>query len=256
MKFYVLHYSKGDTRKKELLEREPRLNDATWITDYDREEFICDFFQQYTKSPLCKSYMSLQLKHFFALKDMIDNDIKEAIIFEDDVVFRKGWFEDFKAVTIPDGVDYISLGNFKSIPYNKKLVQYLNNGGTEATWVTQKYAKGFLENCTFVTGLDTSAYGYLSSINKPLLYFPVCNQTSLLEQTGFDEHQQVKPLPDWRQVVSQYKRFPLFNFFQCLEEFHKIELKKKKLDKKFKEVYGAELDIRNFEYITTNEFGI
>ena len=46
MKFYVLHYSKGEAaqkRKETLLLREPRLKDAQWITDYDREEFICDF---------------------------------------------------------------------------------------------------------------------------------------------------------------------------------------------------------------------
>ena len=136
------------------------------------------------------------------------------------------------------------------------MIQFLNNGGTEATWVTKKYAQDFLENCTFVTGLDTSAYGYLTSINKPLMYFPVCNQTSLLEQTGFDEHQQVKPLPDWRKVVSHYRRFPIFNFFTCLEEFNKIKQTKEKLEKKFKEVYGVEVDIRNFEYLGMNEFGI
>ena len=254
MKFYVLHYSKGDTRKKELLLREPRLKDATWITDYDREEFICDFFQHYTGSPLCKNYMSLQLKHFFALKDMVDNDIDQAIIFEDDAVFREGWLEDFQSITIPDDVDYISLGNFKSIPYNKKLVQYLNNGGTEATWVTKKFAQQFLESVSFIHTIDTIHYGYLTSIGKPLFYFPVCNQTSLL--VGGTGQVQVNPLPDWKQVVSQYRRFPIFNFFQCLEEFHKIELKKNKLEQKFKQVYGADIDIRNFEYLATNEFGI
>ena len=251
-----MHYSKGEARRKEVLLREPRLKDATWITDYDREEFICDFFQHYTKSPLCKSYMSLQLKHFFALKDMVDNNIDQAILFEDDVVFRKGWYEDFQNLTIPDGIDYISLGNFKCIPYEKKLIQFLNNGGTEATWVTKKYAKGFLENCTFVTGLDTSAYGYLTSIGKPLMYFPACNQTSLLEQTGFDEHQQVTPLPDWRDVVSNYRRFPLFNFFECVKEFEKMNIIKKKIEEKFKQVYEADIDVRNFEYLTMNEFGI
>jgi hypothetical protein len=257
MKFYVLHYSKGEVsrkRKETLLLREPRLKDATWVTDYDREEFICDFFQYHTKSPLCKSYMSLQLKHFFTLKDMVDNNIDEAIIFEDDVVFNKGWYEDFQDLTIPDGIDYISLGNFKCIPYEKKLIQFLNNGGTEATWVNLNFAKEFLKEVSFIHTIDTVHYGYLTSADKPLMYFPVCNQTSLL--TAGTGVVQTEPMPDWRQVVSQYKRFPVFNFFDCLEEFEKMKIKKKQLEEKFKQVYGADIDIRNFEYLGMNEFGI
>ena len=67
MKFYVLHYSKGEERKKELLLREPRLKDATWVTDYDREEFICDFFQVMILDHNFPFFVEIwsQFQHFF-----------------------------------------------------------------------------------------------------------------------------------------------------------------------------------------------
>ena len=72
-----------------FLKREPVLENAQWITQYDRSDFLCDYVKHVTKSPMCLANVSLHLKHLEALKDMVDNDIHEAMIFEDDVVFQK-----------------------------------------------------------------------------------------------------------------------------------------------------------------------
>lgn len=159
MKTYVIHYSKRPEVRKNLEEYAPFLKDATWIIQYDREDMFCSWIKFFTGSKLSLAYISNFVKHIECLKDMVDNNIEEAFIFEDDVVFQDDWENKFKSSfsLIKDNVDYVKLGCMHELPYiDNKVYLIGNNGGTEAQWVSLNFAKQFLNNLNFDHTVDTS----------------------------------------------------------------------------------------------------
>ena len=91
MKIYIIHYSKRPDVRNNLEEYAPFLKNATWMNRYDREDMFCSWIKFFTKSKLTLAYISNYIKHIECLKDMIDNNIEEAFIFEDDtcILFNK-----------------------------------------------------------------------------------------------------------------------------------------------------------------------
>ena len=110
-KFYVMHYKKNVERRARL---EPILEemgiDATWYTDYDKNELseavidtYCDInldlFKERTlgmyeevdydgyKGPTM-GHISLCIKHIKCMEDLVSSDYDNAVFLEDDVVFH------------------------------------------------------------------------------------------------------------------------------------------------------------------------
>ena len=252
MKYYVIHYTGGVRRKEELLKRAPWLKDATWITKWDREDIFCDFVKHVTKSPLCPNYMSLQLKHFETLYDMVINNVEEAMIFEDDVVFQENWEEKFNAVPIPDDINYVKLGCLHEKKHDGTLQTIYNNGGIEATYVKLPFAKEYLNEIAFIHTVDILQWGFFLQRNIPLYMIPVCGQLSFI--TGDSSStKQTEPLPPWREVIQYYTKIPKYKYTDLLEQYEDFKCKKQKVEELFEKTYNQKVDIKRIDYVYNNE---
>ena len=249
MKYYVIHYTKCEQRKRELIEREPWLRDATWVTKWDREDFLCDYVKYVTKSPLCLNYISLHLKHLEVLHDMVENDIKDAIIFEDDVVFQPEWKDKFDSITIPEDVNYVKLGCLHSCRFTGELMKISNNGGTEATYVKLPFANSFINDVSFLHTIDIVQWGHLTT--DALYMIPLCNQTSII--CANTSSVQTEKLPPWQEVIQYYKQVPKYKYTELLKQYEEFKIKKQKIEQLFEETYGQRVDIRKIDYVYKNE---
>lgn len=93
--FFVVHYSKNKDRK-DRLEKEFNkygISFVKWMTENDREDMkdnenLYVYSKKYSNKPINKGEISLTLKHYFALKDIVENEIPIAVIMEDNVSFK------------------------------------------------------------------------------------------------------------------------------------------------------------------------
>ena len=215
MKFYVIHYTKNTDRRVQLEKqlKDFDIVDVEWITEYDKEDPIVEKIKKFTKSPLSPTSISCSLKHYTAMEKMIRENIHEAVILEDDVVF----LEEFRSVKMyhPSGVLRLGLGvavlDAKIPPASSTTVwQVPNPGGSEATWVTQQFARVALKNVNFDNTIDMIQCALLKHFfNEKLRLVITCYQTSLTEPTI---EQQENPDLSWADYCNNfltYKRWTL-----------------------------------------------
>lgn len=94
--FFIVHYTKNKDRK-ERLEKEfltYDINNVTWIKEYDRENLgeIKNLYQynpKFEKKHLNDGLISVTVKHYTALKKIIEKNIEIAVIMEDNVTFTE-----------------------------------------------------------------------------------------------------------------------------------------------------------------------
>ena len=249
MKKYVVHYTKGSGR--EYLES--IIPDAQFITQFDKEDPFVSWVKTYTQTSVCMPYLSCNIKHIEAMKHMIDNDIKEAFIFEDDVVFIDDWknkFMNCKNAYFKDA-DFIKLGNLHELSFNQAPLMVGNNGGSEGQYVTLKFAKELLNKINMEMGIDIMYHGLLGGENIPCI--PVCAQTSIITRGDMDML-QMETLPEWRQYIHTYHRRSLFKYEDLLKEYEQFKVRKAKLEDLFAARYNKRVEIKRVEYVYKNEF--
>ena len=197
MKTYVIHYSKGNQRE----EMKKLLPNAHFISQYDREDPFCSWLKFVTKSKVCMSYISCNIKHLEALKDMVDNNIPEAFIFEDDVVFIDDWETKFMKTKNKycKSNDYIKMGCLHALSIKDEPYIVHNNGGTEGQYVTLQFAKEFLKLVNFDNTIDLMHHGFLGGGSIPCI--PVCSQTSIISRFD-EENNQTVELMEWKKYIS------------------------------------------------------
>jgi GR25 family glycosyltransferase involved in LPS biosynthesis len=66
-------------------------------------------------NPKCKNFIGNQLSHFYILEDIIKNDYKKSIIFQDDVRFKHNFLKDLGDVleNIPEDAEIVWIGLHK-----------------------------------------------------------------------------------------------------------------------------------------------
>jgi len=252
MKKYVVHYTKGNgpNVRKYL---ESIIPDAHFITQYDKEDFFVSWVKTYTETDVCMPYLSCNLKHLEAMKDMVDNNIEEAFIFEDDVVLIDDWENKFMTIKNKhfSDAEYIKMGNLHELSYDQAPLIVGNNGGAEGQYVTLKYAKRFLNNVNLEHTIDIMEHGLLNG--GPIPCIPVCAQTSIITRYGGGNNQD-KPLPNWIEYVRSYHSRKLFKYEELLKGYEKFKERKAKLEDLFFERYGKRVEINRVEYVYRNEF--
>lgn len=252
MKTYIIHYSKRPEVRKNLEEYAPFLKDATWMTQYDREDMFCSWIKFFTGSKLTLAYISGYIKHIECLKDMIDNNIEEAFIFEDDVVFQDDWENKFNSCfsLIKNKVDYVKLGCMHELPYvNNKVYLLNNNGGAEAQWVSLKFAKEFLNNINFDQSIDISQGRFL---NLQIPCIPVCHQTSMITNDSSSQY-QIEEVMGWIEYNNKYNSLKKYSYAYLLDEYQKFLNLKKEAEQSFFKKYKKKIDIKKFDYVYKND---
>jgi len=179
---------------------------------------------------------------------MIENDHQEAIILEDDVVFEEQWLEKFMSVQKPDGILFIKLGSiFIDIPFNDKLYQLGNPGGTEALWITRKFAKHVLQRLNFQQSIDIFYGAILNSLGHPLVCVPVCSQTSVFtHETTVGEN---KSNINWIEYIKNFSKYNKYSLENLLKEFEIFKKCKITWEKKFNKRFNCSIELNNFNYL-------
>jgi hypothetical protein len=234
-----------------LEERVP-IKDVRWFEDYNHDHPFVEWLNVTHELPYGMKLTSNLVKTMMMYKQMIDENIETALFMDDDVVFHKDWVEYFES--IPDDIKHIGFLNMGvSFMYNfkpklGKVYSIPNNGGCECSWVTLEFAKYFMENLNMKHALDIIWYGVLHSLGQPLLYLPVCHQTSTIKNSSTLEH-ETRSCGNWIEFVKAYKDSDKVDLNQLLKQFEESRERKKKLEDKFFEIYGKHVDIKSVKYI-------
>ena len=117
MKIFVLHYSKLTNRKEHILDQFKKhdIREFTFIENFDKDEITedqCpDFDQHYITNK--RSRLSLHMKHIYAYKLMITENIDEALIFEDDVILSDDFMNKLTnyMTQVPTDYDMVFIGD-------------------------------------------------------------------------------------------------------------------------------------------------
>ena len=228
MKYYVIHYPKRPERKESLIrqfsEHNISLDDVTWVEGLNKDDHFVKWVKVKTKSPMPLGQMASAVKQYWIMNDIIDNDIPEAIIFEDDVVIDPE-FDKLDKSTFPHDVGLLRLGAGVHIldssfqqnvkPDAHQTLSINNPGGCEAFWVTKAFAESYSNVSNFEYSIDMAQHGHLMNQGKPLLLRYVCHQTSI----GGGDSTTGECSGDWRSYVTNFGRLKHWSFRDIVEEY-------------------------------------
>lgn len=226
MKYYVIHYPKRPDRKENLrvqfVEHGISPDDVTWIEGLNKDDHFCKWVKVKTNSPMPLGHMSCSVKHYWAMKHMVDNEVPEAIIFEDDVIIDPA-FDTLEAgsqvgfLRLGAGVHILESYFRENVKPGPQTIAINNPGGSEAQWLTLDFAREFLASANFDYTIDMAHAGFLKSKGLPLYLRYVAHQSSLghPEESTTGDH-----CPgDWRQYIETFGTLKKYNFSELLEEY-------------------------------------
>ena len=127
-----------------------------------------------------------------------------------------------------------------------------NNGGMEVFWANNEFAHAFINNLNMEEAIDIVIHGMMRSAGKPLLNVPIAHQTSDIENNSTLDHSTRKS-SNWQAYVMNYPSVPKVNLDTLFDEFKQFEVRKKKVEDKFYELYDKRVDIKNVKYILNSD---
>lgn len=217
MKYYVIHYTKCPERKQRMLDQLTPLGiEPEWITEYDKEDPLISKIRLKTESPMSLGLISCSVKHFVAMKRMVDREIPEAIILEDDCVF----YPEFATAKPSHPSGFLRLGIGIGIqqderpPPGHNVYRLSNPAGSEAQWVSLEFAKVSISNVNFDHAIDMFQYAVMKNIfQEDMRCMNLCYQTSLVDKgtSLTDGGDSVVDWKDYTRTFLQRKRYS-FNF--------------------------------------------
>lgn len=110
---FIVHYSPLVERKKFMLEQLNKYElDNTFIEQYDRNNLLDEDVKIFHKD-LDRFHCAINLSHFFAYKQVLNNDKKYNLIFEDDVILSDNFKEKLGNALnqLPDDYDMLFIGD-------------------------------------------------------------------------------------------------------------------------------------------------
>jgi hypothetical protein len=203
MKHYIIHNDKEVERKK-LLEAQLEkfgIQDVEWVTTFPKEDLeYLKRINSYT--PL--GHLSCNMKHYDAMNRMVTEGIKEAIVFEDDVILSDLYDE----TKIPREYSYIKLGrgppdSLLEPSQEPRIVH--NNGGNEAYFVSLNFAKKFQKSLMWTMDIEQQAF--LVHIGAPIVCVPMCFQKY---ETSIHESRDSEI--SWIDFIHRYPSYKKYTF--------------------------------------------
>jgi len=126
-KIYICHWDKLKDRKEWMKKHltDNQIYDYEWVECYDKNTWdVEDIKKQFPNIfsslgngpkniPLKLSEISLLLKHFYIIKDIIDKKYKNALVFEDDFLLVENFIEKFNSymTQMPENWDLAWVGS-------------------------------------------------------------------------------------------------------------------------------------------------
>ena len=240
MKHFVIHYPKLKARKEALQRHlEDRgIIDVEWIEGLNVDDPFVIWLANKVGNTLPMGHFSCSVKHFHILHQMLERGIKEAIVFEDDVVLHK----DYKNIKFPK-LMFVKLGigvNFDMNPGTEPLM--VNNlGGNEANYVTEEFARRFLDQVHFGHSADIIYQAFLMNERHPLVCIPICHQTSLLDSSS----SCAGNMPHWISYIQSWPTLKKYKWTELLAEYAKVA----KVEDEFERNFGTRIKLTNIDFI-------
>jgi hypothetical protein len=256
--FFIRHCPELAPERKDFLinhhfkDRNLVNKDLRWMEDFNHDHEFVQWLNKYLNLPYGCKLTSHIVKTLEMCRIMIAENLETAISLEDDALFHKDWEKILESIQLPDNILFLNLGTsrfFKVKPELGKVYQISNNGGCEIHLITKKFAELFLKNLNLNSATDIIFHGFLTSIGHPLLCVPIGYETSTLEEHSILDHGSRKD--NWVEFVNNYSSNKS-NYWELLCEYEKFKIKKKETIEKFEELYGKKVDIKNVEYILSN----
>jgi GR25 family glycosyltransferase involved in LPS biosynthesis len=146
-KYYMCHYSKLTDRKKYVENVVSKYNiDLHWISEYDKEqldesELSAKFpylFSNRCGRKLSLAEISLAMKHYCVFLDVIKNDYKNVVVFEDDIILVDDFDNKLKKYInqLPENYDLLWIGvccDLHTPQTNPDINVYFNTHGSRCT---------------------------------------------------------------------------------------------------------------------------
>lgn len=223
MKYFVIHYPKKPERKR-LLEKQFEkygIDDVTWIEGLNKNDHFIQWIKERTGSPMPLGQISSSVKQYTIMQKIVDENISEAIIFEDDVIihpeFKQLNLENYPEQFLRLGVGVWILESSCPKPSAEATYAIQNPGGCEAFWVTQEFARGYLTQANFDYSIDMTQMGYIHHVLKrPMFCRYVCHQTSIKNNADSSTGHCPGNWIEYCQNFLQYKRY---NFSELVDEY-------------------------------------
>jgi hypothetical protein len=224
MKYFVIHYPKKPTRKQLLIRQFEKygidLDDVTWIEGLNKDDHFVKWIKHRTESPMPLGQVSSSVKQYTIMQKIVDENIPEAIIFEDDVIIHP----EFIDVDPRIECGFLRLGIGVGIlehecPKASPTVTYTvhNPGGCEAFWVSNDFAKSFMSQANFDYSIDMTQMGHLHHVLGHSMFCRyVCHQTSL----GNSSDSSTGACPgNWQEYCRNYLKYKTYNFPMLVHEY-------------------------------------
>jgi GR25 family glycosyltransferase involved in LPS biosynthesis len=174
-KYYICHYSKLEERRKYIEKHLESCNfKVEWVLEYDKE--MIDMNELKKKFPLITentkfnrklsmSEISLILKHFHIINEVVINEYSNVVVFEDDIVLVEGFDEKLQvyANQLPTNYEILWLGTCCNLHINevKEGVNvYSCNRGSRCT------------HCYLISyQACKKIVNYFNTVNEPIDWF-------------------------------------------------------------------------------------
>ena len=137
----------------------------------------------YRTQNYAKKIMGNQLSHYYILEDMIKNNYKFIIIFQDDIIFRKNFTNELENVikNIPDNAEIVNIAFHKFAAYNQFIPWDLNQ--KENIMIKQKVNKYIsILNDT----VNPCSLGYIVTLNGAKKIINYFNNNGFLRATDWN----------------------------------------------------------------------
>jgi hypothetical protein len=224
MKYFVIHYPKKPGRKTLLIRQFEKfgidLNDVTWIEGLNKDDHFISWMKKRTASPMPLGQISSSVKQYTIMQKIVDENIPEAIIFEDDVIIHPEFADvdpriECGFLRLGIGVGILEPNCPKASATETYVIQ--NPGGCEAFWVSNDFAKSFMSKANFDYSIDMTQMGHLHHVlGHPMFCRYVCHQTSL----GNSSDSSTGACPgNWQEYCRNYLKYKTYDFPMLVHEY-------------------------------------
>ena len=117
----------------------------------------------YKNEHYVKNIMGNQLSHYYILKDMIKNNYKYIIIFQDDIVLRKDFIQQLNSLlnNIPYNAEIVNIAFHKFASYSQFIPWDLNQKIEDNNMIKKKINKDI---CVLNNTVNPCSLGYIVTI--------------------------------------------------------------------------------------------
>ena len=202
-RIYVINLDRRPDREKHFLQQCEKenipMNKVTRMraidgltykfNEYEKSLFVNANFMTCSKYSKYKNLlMSNQLSHYYILKDIINNNYKNTLIFQDDVVLIPNFVKRIDNVVnnMPFNAEIINIGlhsyvaDNESIPYNFTLDEDKDDTQYIGTILINEYI------CKLFNGINPASLAYLVTLDGAKNLVEYFNNTGFLAATDYN----------------------------------------------------------------------